>query len=234
VRWARARATGVKTGNDRESPVDDAFASQFLRGVSERLTSAELKRWQVAQVSVRLHASRIAEENAQLAEDRAAVRWIELSSMLLAAYRSLCSSLGDQKRTLTILREALTSPLREQITSYIEARFGVSQDAPEEAFRRVSQNFKSRGEVSFGRSFRYVDDVRDERRVFVNIERCLFNEFFRRNRASEITPILCALDNVWVDELSKPRYGIRFERPTTLAKGDDACRFQFTKTEPSE
>jgi hypothetical protein len=219
---------------DRKPPIDDAFASQFLLGVSERLTSAESRRWQAAQASVRSDASRIAEENAQLAEDRAAERWIGLSSMLLATYRSLCSSLGDEQRTLAILREALTGPLREQITSYIEARFGISQDTPQEAFDRVSQNFKSRGEVSFGRSFRYVDDIRDERRAFVNIERCLFDEFFRRNRAPEITPLLCALDNVWADELSKPRYGVRFERPTTLAEGDDACRFQFTKTEPSD
>ena len=219
---------------DRKPPIDDAFVSQFLRGVSERLTSAELKRWQAAQVSVRLDASRIAEENAQLAEDPAAVRWIGFSSILLATYRSLDSSLGDGKRTLTILREALTGPLRDQITSYIEARFGIFQDAPEEAFHRVSQNFKSRGEVSFGRSFLYVDDVRDNCRAFVNIERCLFNEFFRQNGAPEVTPILCALDNIWADELSKPRYGVRFERPTTLAKGDDACRFQFTKTEAPE
>jgi hypothetical protein len=219
---------------DRKPLIDDAFASQFLRGVSERLTSAELERWQADQVSVRPDASCIAEENAQLAEDPAAARWIQLSSMLLATYRCLRSSLGDEKRALTVLREALTRPLQEQITSYIEARFGISQDAPEEAFQRVSQNFKSRGEASFGRSFRYMDNVRDDRRTFVNIERCLFNEFFRRNGAPEVTPILCALDNVWADELSKPRYGIRFERPTTLAEGDDACRFQFTKTDPLE
>ena len=154
--------------------------------------------------------------------------------MLLATYRSLRSSLGDEKRTLTLLREALTGRIRQQITVYIQARFGISHDAPGEAFHHVSQNFKSRGEASFGRSFRYVDDVRDDRRVFVNIERCLFNEFFRRNGAPEVTPILCSLDNVWADELSKPRYGVRFERPTTLAKGDDACRFQFTKTEAPE
>jgi hypothetical protein len=217
---------------DRKPLIDDEFASQFLRGVSERLTAAELERWQTAQVSVQRDASRIAEENAQLAEDPAAARWIGLSSMLLATYSSLRSSLGDEQRAIAVLGEALTRPLREQITSYIEARFGISQDAPEEAFHHVSQSFKTRGEVSFGRSFRYVDDVRDDRRAFVNIERCLFNEFFRQNGAPEVTPILCALDNVWADELSKPRYGVRFERPTTLAKGDDACRFQFTKTEP--
>ena len=216
---------------NRKPPIDDAFTAQFLRGVSERLTSAELKCWHAADASVRLDASHIAEENAQLAEDSAAVRWIGLSSMLLATYRSLRSSLGDEKRALTILREALTDPLREQIIPYIETRFGIFQDAPDEAFSRVTQNFKSRGEASFGRSFRYVDDVRDDRRAFVNIERCLFNEFFRRNGAPEVTPILCALDNVWADELSKSRYGVRFQRPTTLARGDDACRFQFTKGE---
>jgi hypothetical protein len=211
--------------------IDDAFASQFLRGVSEQLTSAELERWKAAQLSVRSDASCIAEENAQLAVDPAAARCIEFSSMLLATYRLLLSSLGDEERTLKLLGEALMWPLREQITSYMETRFGISQDAPEKTFRRVSQNFKSRGEVSAGRGFRYVDDVRDDRRAFVNIERCLFNEFFRQNGAPEVTPILCALDNIWADELSKPRYGVRFERPTTLARGDDACRFQFTKTE---
>jgi hypothetical protein len=195
------------------------------------LTSAELVRWQAAQASVRADASRIAEESSHLAEDPAAVRWIGFSSILLATYRSLHSLLGDEGRIFTMLREALTCPLREQIVPYIEARFGILQDAPEEGFQRVSENFRSRGEVSFGRGFRYVDDVRDGRRAFVNIDRCLFNEFFRQNGAPEITPILCALDDVWADELCKPKYGVHFERPTTLARGDDACRFQFTKTE---
>lgn len=210
---------------------DEAFASQFVRGVSDRLTAPESKRWQPPLESVRLDASRIAQENAQLAADSAGARWIALSSLLLATYRSLRSSLGDEKRTLDVLREALTGPFAPQITSYIQIRFGISQDAREEAFRRVSENFRSRGEATFGRSFRYVDDVRDDGRVFVNVERCLFNEFFRRNGAPEVTSVLCAMDSVWADELSKPGYGVRFERPTTLAQGGDACRFQFTKTQ---
>jgi hypothetical protein len=194
------------------------------------LTVAESKRWQAAQESIRSDASRLAEENAQLAEDPAGVHWIALSSMLLAIYRHLRSSLGDEKRTFDLLREALTGTLHPQITSYIQLRFGISQDSRGEAFRHVSENFRSRGEARFGRSFRYVDDVRDDGRVFVNIERCLFNEFFRKNGAPEVTAIMCAFDNVWAEELSKPEYGVRFERPTTLARGDDACRFQFSST----
>jgi len=195
---------------DRKPLIDDAFASRFLRAVSERLSSTELEHWQDTQASVRPEASRLSLRPT----GRPRVR-------------------GGRESPLDS-SEALTRPFQEQITSYIEARFGIVQDAPEEAFSNISRNFKSRGEVSFGRSFRYADEVWDDRRVFVNIERCLFHEFFRRNGALEVTPILCALDNVWADELSKARYGVRFERPTTLARGDDACRFQFTKTEPPE
>jgi hypothetical protein len=217
--------------SDQKPEIDDAVALQLVRGISDRLTSAELERWRAARESIRSSASRLAEENIQLAEDPAGVRWIALSSLFLATYRSLRASLGDEPRALEVLREALTEPFREQITSYIQARFGISQDSPAEAFRRVSENFRSRGEATFGRGFRYADDARDEGRVFVNVERCLFNEFFGRNGAPEVTPVLCAMDNVWADELSKPAYGVRFERPTTLARGDDACRFQFTKTQ---
>jgi hypothetical protein len=209
--------------------LDEAFASQFLREVSEGLTVEESKRWQVAQESIRSDASRLAEENAQLAEDPAGVRWVSVSSMLLAIYRHLRSSLGDEKRSLDLLRQGLTGPLRAQVASYIQLRFGISQDAQPEAFRRVSENFRSRGEARFGRGFRYVDDVRDGSRVFVNIERCLFNEFFRRNGAPEVMAAMCAFDSVWADELNnKPEYGVRFDLPTTLGRGDDVCRFQFT------
>lgn len=81
-----------------------------------------------------------------------------------------------------------------------------------------------------GQGFRYVGYVRDDGRVFVNIERCSFNEFFRRNGAPELTAVMCAFDTVRAEELSNPEYGLRFERPTTLGWGDDLCRFQFTNT----
>ena len=101
---------------------------------------------------------------------------------------------------------------------------------PQEAFSRISENFQKRGEQRFGSAFRYAADVRDAKRNFVNIERCFFNDFFRVNQATEVTSLFCALDKVWAETLEQPRYGVRFERPTTLADGDDACRFQFHKT----
>ena len=205
----------------------------FVSALSDRLTDAESGhwQWQSAQESVRSDASQLVEQNAQLAEDDVGLPWIEISAFTLALYRSLRSSLGNEKRSLELLREALTGLYRPQVTSYLQLRFGISQDSRKEAFRRVSENFHSRAEERFGRSFGYVDDVRDDGRVFVNVEKCLFNEFFRRNGAPEVMGVMCAFDTVWADEVNnEPEYGMRFEMPTTLGRGDDVCRFQFTKT----
>lgn len=205
----------------------------FVGVLSDRLTDAESERWQweSTQESIRSEVSQLVEQNAQLAEDDVGLPWIEISAFTLALYRSLRLSLGDDTRTLELLREALTSLYRPQVASYIQLRFGISQDAPEEAFQQVSENFHSRAAERFGRSFHYVDDIRDDDRTFVNVEKCLFNEFFRRNGAPEVMGVMCAFDTVWANEVnSRPEYGVRFEMPTTLGRGDDVCRFQFTKT----
>jgi hypothetical protein len=53
-------------------------------------------------------------------------------------------------------------------------------------------------------------------------------------RLLTMTPLFCALDKVWAEALEQPQYGVRFERPTTLARGDDVCRFQFHKVRTAQ
>ena len=127
----------------------------------------------------------------------------------------------------------METPFRNRISGYLESRFGISDNAPHQAFSRISENFQKRGEERFGSTFRYATDIRDGRRNFVNIERCFFNDFFRANQAPEVTSRFCALDKVWAEAPEEHRYGVRFERRTTLANGDDACRFQFHKRDPA-
>ena len=128
-----------------------------------------------------------------------------------------------------LFHDAMSAPFRDGISGYLEGRFGISNDAPQDACLRISENFERRGEERFGSTFRYAAAVKDARRNFVNIERCFFNDFFRANKAPEVTALFCALDKIWAEALEQGRYGVRFERPTTLAKGNDACRFQFHK-----
>jgi L-2-amino-thiazoline-4-carboxylic acid hydrolase len=155
-------------------------------------------------------------------------RWLALSRLVLVAYRVLRPLIG-QDRAISLLRAVLSRPFRRRIADYMAARFGISQDAPETAFDCISQNFKARGEQLYGPGWTYVQAVQDHRQSHVYVTRCLFNDFYRAHGAPELTALFCALDGVWIEELHRARYKTRFERPTTLANGDDACRFQFSR-----
>ncbi len=117
----------------------------------------------------------------------------------------------------------------ENAEAYSLARLGVSRAEPEQAFQRVSENFLSRGQERFGAHFTYERDVSDAARSFVSITRCLYNDVLRRVCCPEVIPVFCAMDAIWAADVTHPRYKLRFERPTTLAAGDDKCRFQFFK-----
>ncbi|MBA2961705.1 MULTISPECIES: L-2-amino-thiazoline-4-carboxylic acid hydrolase [Ramlibacter] len=185
--------------------------------------------WEQVASAVALRADELLAANRHMALDPPGEQWLRTCATVLAAYEELKPSV-DPARLLRIFLNAMAAPFRQQVSAYLESRFGISDDAPQEAFSRISENFQTRGEQRFGASFRYATEVRDERRNFVNIQRCFFNDFFRANRAAEVTALFCALDKVWAEALEDPRYGVRFERPTTLAADGDACRFQFHRT----
>jgi hypothetical protein len=215
---------------ERPAPqIDEGFAKGFLAAISSQLGAEDLARWRARESNVRAEAQRLADGGTHLVCDAQSAAWVGVCSVILASYRDLCNLHNDPWTGLTMVREALMKPFREGIVAYIQERFGITQEAPDGAFERISENFKRGGESRFGSAFKYVQAEQDESRSFTNIEKCLFHDFCRANSAPELTPLLCALDNVWADELSHPKYGIRFERPTTLAEGQDACRFQFTR-----
>ncbi|MDX1377012.1 MAG: L-2-amino-thiazoline-4-carboxylic acid hydrolase [Burkholderiales bacterium] len=155
-------------------------------------------------------------------------RWRRLSWAVLIAYRVMRPIIGENA-ALGAIRRVLSGQFRRHRHAYLEDRFGITQDAPGEAFARIAANYQPRGERLFGSGFIYVQAVQEPARSHTHIRRCLFNDFFRAHGAPELTRVFCALDSIWVDELHQPRYGVRFERPTTLAAGGDACRFEFSR-----
>jgi hypothetical protein len=186
--------------------------------------------WERLASEVAARVEQLVQANSRVVRDAPSQQWLRTCCVVLATYQVLNPYL-DGPRLLAVLRDAMAAPFRKGITEYLESRFGITDDAPQQAFSRISENFQKRGEERFGSTFRYATDIRDGRRNFVNIERCFFNDFFRANQAPEVTSVFCALDKVWAEALENHRYGVRFERPTTLANGDDVCRFQFFKRE---
>ncbi len=155
-------------------------------------------------------------------------RWLVLAWAVLIAYRVLRVFVGTE-RALSAIEMFLSRQFQKHTSAYLEERFGIVQDKPREAFDRIAENYRLRGERLFGPRFTYIEAVATDDQSHTHITKCLFNDFFRAHGAPEVVQIFCALDSVWVDELHKPRYGTRFLRPTTLAQGADACRFQFSR-----
>ena len=129
---------------------------------------------------------------------------------------------------IEILTNALAQWTLQNRERYTYLRLGISRSEPQQAFAQVKKNFKLRGEQRFGSHFVYEQDVLDEKRCFVNITKCLYNDYFRALGCPEATKVFCAMDILWAEEATQPMYRLHFERPTTLAQGQDKCRFQFS------
>ena len=170
-------------------------------------------------------------QNEDRATDEVSKRNLLFTSLLLATYHELREQLGEGPLAVDLLRDTTMELFRPRIRDYIHQRFDVDPDRPGEAFQRVAANFLERGKSGFGAGFTYEQEVQTERQSFVNVTNCLFLDFFRANSAPELTPVLCALDTVWADELNRGPYNVSFERPTLMSRGDDKCRFQFTRTD---
>ena len=210
--------------------ISKSLVTNLLAAVRPQVAYLRGRFWDEIEMAVHERMTKLIEQNKAMIIDAPSRQWLQLCSMILAAYQELLPLVGDKQIALSVLRNVMEAPFKEGLTGYIADRFGILQDAPEDAFNRIAENFKVRGEKRFGQTYAYVQEVQDEERSFINIQKCFFNDFFRANGMPEVTPIFCAMDNLWIAELDKPQYGVRFKQPTTLAGGDDLCRFQFTKT----
>ena len=218
---------------EQKAAIETLNLDAFFSLLAEKLASAPARDAEVAMSELRSRVEArfgpIFTRNEDREADEVSKRNLLFTSLLLATHHELRDQLGDGPRAVDLLRDTLMELFRPQIRSYIAQRFDVDPDRPGEAFQRVAANFLERGKSGFGAGFTYEQEVQTERQSFVNVTHCLFLDFFRKNGAPEITPVFCALDTVWADELNRGPYNLSFERPSLMSRGDDKCRFQFTR-----
>lgn len=178
---------------------------------------------------VRREATRIEAQTAHFKVDQPSSDIVAQMALIAATHDVLTRAGVTSEAAVEAMVEALARWVRENAQAYSLARLGISRDEPGMAFERARENFKSRGEQRFGSHFVYEQEVSDNNRSYVNITRCLFNEIGRFIGRPEVIKVFCAMDTIWAEEATSAPKNLEFARPTTLAAGDDKCRFQFMR-----
>jgi len=215
---------------DKIESIAAAMRKQVLDHLETRIIPLSDQPWPELSREIADLAGALAESNAWRAEDEPGAVYLKVGCSLLATYRTLEPLVSDQQALLNVLKSAIDEiGFRGGMQAFLLDRFGVSPDAPAEAWDQLQANFLKRGREQYGSGWLQEAGIRDERRYFVNVRKCGFADFLLDNGGREVLYLLCATDYLWGDALEE--YGIRLERPTTLSEGSDACRFQFFKVE---
>lgn len=214
----------------QEKLMGNDLAGKLLVGIHKRVAMLIERPWPDIQQEIELKTAAIIKENThRTIDERSKSFLLPVSSFLLATYRTLSTMIEDRERVLKVLSEEVSEAMGSDMETYLYNRFRITQDAPGEAFKMACENFKKIGEDQFGRTFVYEKEVQNESRCSFNVRKCFFDDFFRDNGAQELMPVCCVQDNLWMDELNKPDYGLTVTRSSTISEEGDACHFHFTK-----
>ena len=204
-------------------------AGQILADLKRRLPADSARPWSEVEAEVAAMAERVCRDRSGLSPDQAGADKMGYAAIVLAAYRVLSARGISRETLLKELKQTMCAELHGRIKDYLAERFGVRPGDEGRAMELIQANFIDIGRINFGRGWSYRREPTDDDRCWVVIEKCLFNDFFRAVGEPDLIPLFCAVDTVWAEELARPEYGVRFDRPSLLAHGDSGCRFRFSR-----
>jgi hypothetical protein len=212
---------------DDVEPLAEAMREQVLDEIGKRIAPLVAASWEELRPRVRRLDASLQEANAWRAEDPSGALLLKAACTLLALYRTLSPCLEEKQELLDALKAVIDKMnFQGGMDLFLLDHFGITpDDTSEDAWNHLCSNFIPKGRERFGRAWVVEQGIKDERRCFFNFRKCGFADFFLENNARDLLYLLCATDYIWGDALEK--YGIRFERPTALSEGADACRFQL-------
>src|SRR5690349_10657460 len=112
----------------------DTSVGSLLSAVRDALPpGAATLDWQRVSDATSARVERIVESSGHMVRDAPGKQWLRTCAIVLGAYREL-EPFVPGPQLVAMFLDAMAAPFRERIASYLESRFGISQDAPEEAF----------------------------------------------------------------------------------------------------
>lgn len=144
------------------------------------------------------------------------------SVLLLAAALERSFDRGTSREHVrAVVRASGTAFLDRFFADFSAEDWDAASDASRAAFAR-------------GLSTRIVNatlegEVADASGLRFEVRRCTFVGWLGALGRADLAPLFCEVDAAFAE---RPGTGMRLVRPTTLAAGDDRCRFRFERTDP--
>lgn len=154
--------------------------------------------------------------------DAAGAAIVLYAAAVLAAHRELLT----RGLSLAHARDALVEPFRRAAGGpWVRwtTRLLLRLMGPRRFLRAMGGERTHR---SYGALFVFAQDEAPGRHRHW-VLRCGFHDYLARRGAAFLTPVFCAWDALWADEIHRHGRTLRFHRPQTIADGADRCLFEF-------
>lgn len=149
---------------------------------------------------------------------------LRLTSCVLASYQALPSELMDRTQTLDLIENVFVSIGRITLKLYTQAILMFSKDP----FLAITAARKKRAMEQYGEAWEFRFEETDNSFAMISTK-CFYHDFFTAAGAQELTRVFCSWDENWIKPIEPIKYGISFERPTTMGYGGKECPFIFRR-----
>ncbi|KAH6871537.1 L-2-amino-thiazoline-4-carboxylic acid hydrolase-domain-containing protein [Thelonectria olida] len=149
----------------------------------------------------------------------------EFTAYMVAPYRILKASGTSVPQIRQLLEDAL-----QHTMAWASKIVREQLDAAPDAFESLVKDSKYREQnfyVEPDFKLRRARDLPDS--YSLEVHHCWYMRALEQLGAREIGPSFCAFDRSWYNAIDPQRHGVRFTRPSTIAKGADRCRFNFDR-----
>jgi hypothetical protein len=207
---------------------DLRFQKETLRRLRSRLDDQGLLENGEFSRKISNEIERIIVEYSHLAVDEKTQPHLRLTACVLASYQALTSGLLDPKQALKLVEDVFVSIGQTTLKLYTRAILMFSKDP----FVAITNAGKKRALEQYGEAWEFMFEQTDT--IFtMTCTKCFYHNFFTAAKAQHLTRIFCSWDENWIKQIDPLKYGILFERPTTIGYGGKECPFIFKRVEAS-
>lgn len=148
---------------------------------------------------------------------------LEFTAFLIGAYRVLQRRIAPERA-----REMIEATLRLGF-AWLTDKNRAGLDGAEDPFVMLTEASRDREQSFFGTNFSFERPRDDSSAYHLDITRCWYVEVCIAEGERTLAPVFCSFDRAWFEAVDPARDGFVFRRPTTIADGDDRCRFYFDR-----